>query len=129
MKNKGFTIIELLGVVALLAAIMLLIYPTVLEKIQEKDDDILDKKEKLVYTAAYDYLYENKNIYPISAGEVYCINMGYLSYLDKLPIDKYEDLLKDPDISKNYIQITIGTEDNLYRIVTSTSACTADNII
>lgn len=128
MKNRGFTLVELLAVIALLAAIMLLVYPTVLEKVQEKDKDILEKKEKLIYTAAYDYLYENKNLYPIRTGKVYCVNMGYLSSLDKLPIDEYEDLLKDADISKNYIQVKIGNENNIYNIITSTSSCT-DGII
>ena len=128
MKNRGFTLVELLAVITLLAAIMLLVYPTVLEKVQEKDKDILEKKQTLVYTAAYDYLYENKNIYPVRAGKVYCVNMGYLSSLDKLPVDEYEDLLKDSDISKNYIQVKIGDENNAYSIVTSTTGCT-DGII
>lgn len=128
MKNRGFTLVELLAVITLLAAIMLLVYPTVLEKVQEKDKDILEKKQILVYTAAYDYLYENKNIYPVRAGKVYCVNMGYLSSLDKLPVDQYEDLLKDSDISKNYIQVKIGDENNAYSIVTSTTGCT-DGII
>lgn len=128
MKNRGFTFVELLAVITLLAAIMLLVYPTVLEKVQEKDKDILEKKQTLVYTAAYDYLYENKYIYPVRAGKVYCVNMGYLSSLDKLPVDEYEDLLKDSDIFKNYIQVKIGDENNAYSIVTSTTGC-IDGII
>lgn len=128
MKVKGFTLIELLGVIALVAVIMLMVYPTVLEKVQEKDKDILEKKKTLVYTATYDYLYENKGLYPVRAGKVYCVNMGYLASLDKLPIDEYEDILKNPDISKNYIQVKIGTENNVYHIVTETTTCT-DGII
>lgn len=128
MKKTGFTLVELLAVIVLLAVVMLLVYPNVLEKVKEKDEEILTKKEELVYTAAYDYLYENKSLYPIRSGKVYCINMGYLSYLDRLPIDDYDDLLKDSDLSKNYVQVKIGESDNLYHIVTSTSDCT-DGII
>lgn len=123
MKNRGFTLVELLAVITLLAAIILLVYPNVLEKVNEKDKDILEKKQKLIYTAAYDYLYENKSVYPIRVGKVYCVNMGYLASLDKMPVDEYDDLLKDSDISKNYIEVKIGNDDNTYRIVTSTTTC------
>lgn len=128
MKNRGFTLVELLGVIALLAAIMLLVYPNVLEKVQEKENDMIEKKQKLIYNAAYDYLYENKADYPIRAGKVYCLNMGYLASLDKLPVDEYSDILKDSDITKNYIKVSIGNADNSYHIVTSTTSC-ADGII
>lgn len=128
MKDKGFTLIELLGVIILIAALMILVYPNVLEKVQEKEKDILEKKRQLVYTATYDYLYENKGTYPLRSGKVYCVNLGYLSSLDRLPIDEYEEMLKDSDISKNYIQVKIGNDNNLYRIVTDTSVCT-DGVI
>jgi len=90
--------------------------------------EILEKKQKLVYTATYDYLYENKGIYPIRSGKIYCVNMGYMAYMDRLPIDDYEDLLKNEDIHKNYIMVKIGDDSNLYSIVTDTSSCT-DGVI
>ncbi len=127
MKNKGFTLIELLAVIALLAAVMLLIYPNVLEKVQEKDDEIIEKKKQLVYNAAYDYLYENKDMYPVRAGKVYCVNMGYLGSLDRLPIDDYEDLISG-SVSDNYIVVKIGEVNNAYSITTNTGVCT-DGII
>ena len=124
MKNKGFTLIELLAVIALLAAIMFLIYPNVLEKLQEKDSEIVEKKKQLIYTAAYNYLYDNKADYPVLDGKKYCVSIGHLSYLGLMPIDDYADVLKDDDISKNDIYIQVGNGDNVYRIVTNTTNCT-----
>jgi len=126
--RKGFTLVELLAVIALLGGILALVYPTVLERIQSEETEILEKKQKLVYTATYDYLYENKGIYPIRSGKIYCVNMGYMAYMDRLPIDDYEDLLKNEDIHKNYIMVKIGDDSNLYSIVTDTSSCT-DGVI
>ena len=123
MKNRGFTLIELLAVIALLAALMLMIYPNVLEKVQEKDEEIVEKKKQLIYNAAYDYLYENKDLYPVRAGKVYCVNMGYLGSLDRLPVDDYEDVLKSSDISNNYILVKIGNDSNVYSITTDTGLC------
>ena len=118
MKNKGFTLIELLGVIILVAALMIIVYPNVLEKVQEKEMDVIEKKQQLVYAAAYDYLYENKGSCPVRSGKVYLINMGHLASIDKLPIDEYEDMLKDSELSNNYIQIKIGDSNNAYNIVT-----------
>lgn len=126
--KRGFTLVELLAVIALLGGILALVYPTVLERIQGEETEILEKKQQLVYTATYDYLYENKGTYPIRAGKVYCVNMGYMAYMDRLPIDDYKDLLKDEDIHKNYIMVKVGDDNNIYNIVTDTSSCT-DGVI
>lgn len=126
--KKGFTLVELLAVIALLGGIIALVFPTVIERIQSEEADILDKKQKLVYTATYDYLYENKGLYPIRVGKVYCVNMGYMAYMDRLPIDDYADLLKDGDVYKNYIMVQIGEGKNNYNIITDTGLCT-DGVI
>ena len=124
MKNKGFTLIELLAVIALLAAIMFLIYPTVLEKLQEKDSEIIEKKKQLIYTSAYNYLYDNKTAYPVQEGKKYCVSIGHLSYLGLMPVDDYDDILKDDDAFKNYVYIQVGNGENVYRVVTNTTNCT-----
>lgn len=124
MKNRGFTLVELLAVIALLGGILALVFPNVLERIQTEEKEILEKKQKLVYTAAYDILYEQKGTYPIRPGKKYCINMGYMAYNDKMPIQDYKDILKDDsDVYKNYIMVTIGDDDNLYKVVTDISTC------
>lgn len=124
MKDKGFTLIELLGVIILIAALMLLVYPNVLEKVQEKENDVIEKKRQLVYTAAYDYLYENKGGCPVRSGKTYLVSMERLVSIDKLPIDEYEDILKDSNLSNNYIQIKIGSSNNAYNIVTTSPSTT-----
>lgn len=128
MKNKGFTLVELLACIVLLAAVMLLVYPNVLERIQEEETEIVNKKKELIYTAAYDYIYENKNIYPVMEGKIYCVNMGYLSSLGRMPVDDYEDVLKVNGLSNNYVYMQLGSDNNVYRIVSSTTTCT-DGVI
>lgn len=128
MKNKGFTLVELLASIILLAALMMLIFPTVLERVQKEDEEIIEKKKKLIYTEAYNFIYENKDIYPVMDGKIYCINMGYLSSIGRMPIDDYDNLLKVEGISNNYIYMQLGTNNNVYRIVSSTTTCT-DGVI
>lgn len=130
MKNKkGFTLVELLAVIVLLAAIMILVYPNVLEKVSMQEKKIDEKKEQLLYTSVYDYLYENKGIYPLSAGKSYCVSIQILGGSDKLYIDDYGDLL-----DTGYVQVQIGEsgdmhqDKNAYRILSDKTECTGEII-
>ena len=115
MKNKGFTLVELLAVIGLLSGIIALVFPDVLERIQAEEKEILERKQLLS---------EQKGTYPIRSGNKCCVSMGYMAYNDRMPIDDYKDLLKDSsDVYKNFIMIVIGDSDNLYKVVTDTSSC------
>ena len=79
MKNmyKGFTLVELLGVVILLSILVILVYPNVIERIQNQEKKLSEKEEKLLYTATYDYLYSNAS-YDLGENKCYCIaNMQF----------------------------------------------------
>lgn len=123
MKKSGFTLVELLATVVLLAGIMLLVFPNVVEKVQQKEPEIEENRKKILYNAAYDFFYENKASYPLRVGKVYCVSVGYLSSINQISADEYEDLLIDKT-KTNYIKVEIGTSDNLYSIVTNLSSCT-----
>lgn len=125
MKNKkGFTIVELLAVIVLLAAIMILVYPNVLEKIREQEKGIDQKTEKMLYQATYDFLYDNRSSYLLNTGEKYCVKISAISSDDYLIVDVDKKLL-----NTGYVQVQIGEngdvhqDENAYRIITNESLC------
>lgn len=128
-NKKGFTLVELLAVIVLLAAIMILVYPNVLEKVNEQKKGIDLKKEKLLYTSTYEYLYERKADYPLSEGKTYCVKIADIAKDNKLYIDDYGDL-----IDTGYVQVQVGKGGNLqqsqnaYRILTDKSSCNGTTI-
>ena len=73
MKEKGFTLVELLGVIVILAAIALIAFPPLLNQINKSQNKINDATKQLVLSSANSYVYENGNDFPQIDGNVYCI--------------------------------------------------------
>ena len=54
--KRGFTLVELLGIIALLAVLFLFVYPNVLDIAEQKEKDIDQAKVKLINNAAVSYM-------------------------------------------------------------------------
>lgn len=83
MKNKGFTLVELLGVIIIVGLLSLIIFPNIISSFFEVSNKLDDSTKLLVVEAAKDYYANNRdNI----GGLDYCITVstlqgeGLLSY-------------------------------------------------
>ena len=86
MKNKnGFTLVETMGVLILLAVILTLVIPSLTKWLKNADSSIDKATEKLILDAVEDYVDESDNIIFSSSDYEYClelselINAGYIS--------------------------------------------------
>ena len=81
-KKRGFTLVELLGVIVLLALIVLIVFPSIINVIKKSDNSISEANKALIINASKQYVEENKNEY--SSNGTYClitqdlINNGFL---------------------------------------------------
>lgn len=65
MKNRsGFTLIEIMGVIALLAVIMMVTVPTVLKTLKKSETNQFDTYVENLTLAAETYLQRNRERYP-----------------------------------------------------------------
>lgn len=98
--KKGFTLAELLAVIALLALLMSVSYPLLLNQFEKKQEEISQYKLDLIYSAAENHVKSNINTYPYKTGNVACI------YLKKL-------------IDDNLIQIDVSevSENKIVKLV------------
>ena len=64
MKNKGFTLVELLAVMSILVILLIIIFPTVSSIINSGKETIYDTQINKILNAAYDYTLEKTNILP-----------------------------------------------------------------
>lgn len=119
MKQKGFTFIEMLGVVVLLALLVMVVYPTVINRIKETEDELSEAEKQILYTSTYSYIADNNDNYPIRAGNVFCITLSSLDEAGMIPVT-----LKHVDTTAK-IKVTISdTKDLAYSVLASTDTCT-----
>ncbi|HHW68954.1 MAG TPA: prepilin-type N-terminal cleavage/methylation domain-containing protein [Tenericutes bacterium] len=77
--NKGFTLVELLGVIIILAAIALISFPLILEQIRKTQGELDKASKELIISSAELYIDKNISKYPRIVDNVYCITLNTLN--------------------------------------------------
>ena len=91
MKNKGFTLIELIGTIVILSLLLLIISPLVTRSIKEGTEKADNQAKTSIELAAKNWASDNKGLLPKTQNGVYKIkvsdmqNQGYLDDDIKLP--------------------------------------------
>lgn len=82
--KKGFTLIEMIAVVGIMAFMSLLILPKLLDQFNNKREELSDTTKTIIYNAAELYFNNNIEVYPKTVGTEYCIKLQKLVDLDYL---------------------------------------------
>ena len=116
--KKGFTLVELLGVIIILALIMVLTFPSIINFIKKGNDDIDSMSRELIYNGAKLHVKENPEIYDNINGNVYCVTLTELMEEGNLP----EDIkLKEEQISS--LSVKIKYNDKYEYEIVDTNSC------
>ena len=111
MNKKGFTLIEVLGVVIILTAISLLVIPNVVNLFSNKKEDINKVNKELIISGAKMYVGDNKDEYPFEEGINYCILISDLieqGYLD----NKVMDINNHSIVDTHVVKVSLDDELN-----------------
>lgn len=101
MKNKAFTLMELLGVIVILGILALVTFPNIASHIAKAKTEIKEGTNTLIIDAAKDYYEDNKNDYEQLEGITYCINISTLTDNNYLNKKLKNENLNDIDTTKN----------------------------
>lgn len=111
MKNKGFTLVELLAVVTLLGLLALVVGPRVLEQQEKKEKEVSEATKRLLFSDAGEYVSENYEKYHVKAGNVFCIQVNELIDNDKISTDA-------DNFKNKIVKISVDENDNfMYSLV------------
>lgn len=78
MKDKGYTLIELLGVIIILAVLIVLIFPSLINFIKNSSNDVDELTLDLIYNASNLYISEHSNDFSMKKGYRYIIELKEL---------------------------------------------------
>lgn len=118
MKNKkGFTLVEVLGVVVLIAIIFLISYTTILNHFKRSQDKIDENTFSLLKSATKDYMNDNQDDYPENNKNVFCIDVNTL--IDNNYIDEDTVVSKDNKLLAKTMKVSYKDNDNEYQLVDS----------
>lgn len=98
MKKNGFTLIELIGIIAIISLIGLVTIPQMMSSMTKGNEDKISQFKRDMESAAQSYVennwnesdFKNKIIIGISNEQKYCIQLSDLidnDYVDKFEID------------------------------------------
>ena len=75
MNKKGFTLVELLGVVLIIALLTILVFPNITGTVKESKQKTDDVTLKLIYGASELYIKNHPDLFPIGEGNKYIISL------------------------------------------------------
>ena len=105
MKNKGFTLIELIGTIVILSLLLLIISPVVTRSIKNGVKQADDQAKANIELAAKNWKSDNKGSTATFVTVSELINGGYLDEEVKLPSSSGQT-----DLSTACVKITLKTE-------------------
>lgn len=107
--KKGFTLIELIGVIVILSLITMIAVPTITAMIKNKEKKTNEIVDNTIMASANKYVIDNPRIYILEKNAVFLISVQDLitnKILDKnilINSNKY----KDKDLNKTKVKLTV----------------------
>ena len=101
MNNKGFTLAELLGVIAILGVIALITVPAINRSLDSGREDLYETQNEQLKKGGEDYYTEHLDEMPVSVGDKACQTIENLQKNGYLPVD-----IKNPKTNDNFSQLT-----------------------
>ena len=124
MNKKGFTLIEIMGVIVVISLIFLIAIPTILNKVKKGQDTIDESTQNMIISATKDYMSDNINDYPEEIGNVYCIDINDL--IDKNYITEDIVTTKDKSILIKKVKVSIDNCSDEYEYKNGTCVLKED---
>ena len=114
--KKGFTLVELIGVVIILALIALLAFPPILNSIRKTKSELSDASKEILYNAASLYVSENLNDFPKKNDNIFCVTLNTLVSKEYLPTKVYDSVTGEEIPLDSKVEIKVDNDSYTYNM-------------
>ncbi len=111
--KKGFTLVELLGVIVILGIISLIVVPPIINQIRTIRTSVGDDTLKLIYASTRRYMDDNRDQYPLIEDREYCITLRQLFNSGILPSPLLDPNTNEEISELKEVKIKINEIDNI----------------
>ena len=118
MNKKGFTLTEILGVITIVSLLLLLIIPSITNKIAQNSDKAKNAENNLIYVAVDNYIEKKEHI----NNSTYCIPIKELIDEGEL-VEPIVDVETGEDISDKIVTVTIDKDGNKNYDISDENKC------
>ena len=122
MNKKGFTLAEILGVIVIISLLLLLLMPTIINKVAENSDKASEVSDSLLKETINNYIDENLNN---KNPGTYCIPVQELVDSGQL-VSPVIDVQTGEDITDKTLKVTIDNNHNITYEITEKDQCEAE---
>lgn len=112
MKKNGFTLVELLGVIVIIAVLVLVAFPVIMSQFRKNKTKISNVTKQMITEASLVYVEKNQNQYPKHNGNIYCVTLNQLVNNGNLTEPLTDPSTKE-DIPLNH-KVKITVENNIF---------------
>ena len=124
MKKNGFTLMELLGVIMILAVLAVIAFPPIITQIKKSKQEIKNSTKILITDSAKDYYEDNINNFEQTEGMTYCIDLSTLINQGYLNGKLKDEELNNIDITKKVKMIYHNSKFDYDVVKTCTNGIT-----
>lgn len=115
MKKLGFTLVELLGVIVLMALILIIALPLLTDSVRNHEDELNKLEEEVIINSTKLFIDDNSDEYIKKDGAVYCIPLTILKDNEYLKDVKSSDIINKKTVKvsskKNFVYEVIDNKE------------------
>ena len=116
--KKGFTLIEIIGVIILLGLVAIMAFPSILNLIRETRGELDKATEDLIFTQASIYVERNQSDFVLEEENVYCITLRHLAQAELISLPIHDSRGNELDIDKDFIvEVSVAKENESLKFV------------
>lgn len=123
MNKKGFTLIELVGVIIIISILSLLFFPSLISQFKKTSDNLDKTTEKVIIDSAK--LYIDNNSADFDKSKNYCVSISILIENEYLQ-DNFDEYDKEDIIENKVVQVEGNGSKFNYSIVTESDCDQTD---